>query len=87
MMPLGQVAPLALRQLAAWEEIAKDWATFDGADAEFPNVVVERCASCFGGIYRKTDDLGKTYAYTDAEVLALVVAHLRLAHADLDPDR
>lgn len=87
MLEPSVISSVALGQLAAWEDIARDWATVEGTDAEFPNVVMVRCASCFGGLYRGTDDTGRPYHYTPEQQLALVVAHLRQAHMDLDPDR
>ena len=86
MMPLGEVAPLAKTQLAAWEVIARDWPTVALKDPG-TQVRMERCGSCFGGIYRLTDDHGHAYRYTDEQKLAQVVAHLRQAHMHLDPDR
>jgi hypothetical protein len=87
MMPLGHVAPAALRQLAAWEALAADWATYQMADGENPMIFVERCGSCHIGIRRVTDEAGRAYAYQDGDRLALLVAHLRQAHQGLDPDR
>lgn len=81
-----RVNALAVRQLAAWEELARDWPTFQVLDVN-TGIWVERCASCLTGIWRHNDRDGKPYVYDDAERLALTVAHLRQAHADLDPDR
>ena len=80
MFPLGRVAPIAERQLAAWEALAAEWSSY----ADGP---VRRCVSCHIGILRTHDDSGAEYQYTDEQWLALVVAHLRQAHMDLDPDR
>lgn len=81
------INPVAVAQLAAWEKIARDWTFVEGIDSEFPNVAMLRCASCFGGIYRLTDDTGTEYRYSPEQQLALTVAHLRMSHLDLDPDR
>lgn len=80
MFPLG-LAPLAARQLAAWEELAHDWTGYLDEDE------VVRCASCHIGLWRIRDDHGTQYQYTDEQLLALKVAHLRQAHMELDPDR
>jgi hypothetical protein len=81
-----ELPPADAARLAAWEDLARGWATlrFYDVDAAAWN---ERCASCLGGIYRVTDPNGKPYPYSDADKLALVVAHLRQSHQDLDPDR
>jgi hypothetical protein len=91
-MSTRDLPPIAERQLAAWQEIAQDWPTVSVCDVEDKTddgegVWVERCVSCFGGIYRVTDPHGHPYPYSDADRLALVVAHLRQAHLGLDPDR
>lgn len=80
------LAPAAERQLAAWQELARDWATLRVLDVDC-GIWVVRCASCFGGIYRATDRHGHEYRYSDAEIGALVVDHLRRSHPGLDPDR
>ena len=90
MFPLRCLAPVAERQLAAWEAIARDWPLYEDGDCE-------RCASCHQNVIAVTDVLAPVeegtsrrpaaYAYTDEQRLALVVAHLRQAHMDLDPDR
>ena len=83
--PSGGVSPLATQQLAAWEDIARDWLTFQTRDGE-GLAWVERCVSCLGGLYRTTDDHGKPYKWTDDQRLAMIVSHLRLSHLDLDPN-
>ena len=78
--PSGGIAPIAQAQLAAWQALAADWATY-------PDGPCRRCASCGQAVYRIKDDHGSAYQYRDGEILALAVAHLRQAHPDLDPDR
>ena len=68
---------LARSQLAAWEAIATDWdMTADG-----------HCVQCGKGIALLTDQEGREYRYSYAQLLALTVLHLRNHHPDLDPDR
>jgi hypothetical protein len=85
MMPSGQLGVLAKMQLAAWETLAEGWATFQVLDVD-TGIYVERCASCFTSLWRHNDSTGAEYVYTDEQQRALVVAHLRLSHPDLDPD-
>jgi hypothetical protein len=80
------ISHVARDQLAAWEELARGWATVAMKDPG-TEVRVQRCASCWVGIWRITDEYAKPYRYTDEQKLALVVAHLRQAHMHLDPDR
>ena len=74
------VSNVALGQLAAWEDLARDWATYE----DWPCM---RCVSCHVNVYRIADDDDKVYSYTPDQRLALTVAHLRQAHMELDPDR
>lgn len=82
----GGVSPMMLQQLAAWEDIARLWVTCQIFDVD-EHAWVERCGDCMGGLYRTTDRFGKPYKWTDEQRLTMVVAHLRLCHLDLDPDR
>lgn len=75
-----QLAPLALRQLSAWEQIADTWETWLDAD-------VQRCGPCGKGLYLALDASGNWFRYTHEQILALTVLHLRNHHADLDPDK
>ena len=81
MFPLGHLAPLAVRQLAAWEDIARGWPSRPDADGK-----CQRCQACGVALYRLADDAGRPYRYGPGQVLAQTVAHLRQAHAELDPD-
>ena len=74
------LAPLAVAQLAAWEDIAREWTTY----ADPP---MRRCVSCHGGIWRETDGAGTAYRFTPEQQLAQIVTHLRARHSDLDPDQ
>lgn len=75
----GGLSPVAARQLAAWEDIARSWALYNDS-------ICFRCASCHIAVWRRVDEHGNEYQYTNEERSALIVAHLRQAHMDLDPD-
>jgi hypothetical protein len=79
MFPSGGIAPLAQQQLAAWEAIARYWPTVDDGSHE-------RCGNCGQSIRALADNCGRPYQYIPEQRLALTVAHLRQAHAELDPD-
>lgn len=82
MFPQGGIAPVARAQLAAWEEIAMDWALVTA-----PGEHHARCHSCGQSVIRLFDDRENIYEYSAEQRLALTVAHLRQVHPDLDPDR
>ena len=80
MLEPAKLSYLATEQLAAWEKLAANWPLYvDGPCG--------RCASCHVNVIRLVDEQGISYVYTDEQLLALKVAHLRQAHMDLDPDR
>jgi len=79
MMPLGELAPLAVRQLAAWEAIAAGWPVSLSGETW-------RCGDCTGPVALAVDGAKRTYQYTREQFLALTVLHLRNHHADLDPN-
>ena len=74
----GQVTPAAAAELAAWEALAADWPVYQEGPCA-------RCASCHMCVIRTHDGQGTAYAYSDANRLALAVAHLRQAHQNLAP--
>ncbi len=82
MFPSAGLAPLAQAQLAAWQDLAQTWPlTLDAAEGHI------RCGRCQQSVARLADDLGKAYSYWVRDWLAMVVAHLRQAHPEADPDR
>ncbi len=79
--PAG-LGALARVQLAAWQQIASAWPLYlDAAEGHM------RCCACTQSVARLTDDAHKAFSYTAGDWLALLVAHLRQAHPDMDPDR
>lgn len=80
MLEPPRISGLAVAQLAAWEHLAAGWAMYE----DWPCL---RCASCHISVMRLADDRNRAYTYTDEQRLLQVVAHLRQAHMDLDPDR
>jgi hypothetical protein len=71
------IAPLAVKQLAAWEAIAAHWRT------EVDDSGYLRCGECVQAIVRKTDDHGTHYELSAPEILAMTVAHIRQAHSEV----
>lgn len=79
MLEPPKIGVLATAQLAAWEKIADGWDGYEDGDQM-------RCGDCDQGMYRVMDDHQVAYHYSDGQRLAFVVAHLRQAHMNLDPD-
>jgi hypothetical protein len=76
----GQLAAVALAQLAAWEDIARGWVLVTAPGEEYA-----RCKRCGQAVIRLADDGSRAYTYTPEAKLALTVAHLRQAHPELGP--
>jgi hypothetical protein len=74
----GEIADVALNQLAEWEAIARPWPMERHIHNDRPSWC---CAVCDKTIYFVNDPRGEIYVYTDAEILALKVAHIRQAHS------
>ena len=69
----GEVHPMALHLLEMWQEIAKKWPVV------YRNGYM-RCRPCQQAIMRTLDDKGQEYQTSEAEELALRVAHIRQRH-------
>ena len=74
------IDPLALRQLAYWEHLAKDWPVYT-SEAGYV-----RCAYDDLAVWRTEDNQGQPYTWSPAEILAARVAHLRNHHPRIDPN-
>lgn len=72
----GEIHPIAKQQLAIYVDVAKDW-------PRYPDGRCVRCGKCDQSIYFRWDANGVRYAYQYEEITALVVAHLRQAHAEV----
>lgn len=86
------MSTLADMQLAAWEELARNWpvshdAQYSDARATSRRDRAYRCGACGLGVALAYDLADRRYQYTAEQWLALVVLHLRNHHANLDPDR
>lgn len=66
-------------QLIAWQKAARDWSFFIDQDGHV------RCGMDEISVWRLRDDHGQAYVYSDGELLALKVAHIRQCHAVLEP--
>lgn len=75
---MREISVLALRQLEAWEHLARHWSLYDESG-------YARCPFDDMAVYRSEDDSGSPYTWTEPQILAAKVAHLRNHHAELDP--
>jgi hypothetical protein len=72
------IAPLAQRQLAAWQAIAAKW-TIAKRDDQMA------CGKCDGAVMALADQHGTGYRISSDVILAAVVMHLRACHAEVEP--
>lgn len=71
--PQGTIAPVAMEQLRSYQARAREWQTW-------PDGRCRRCMECDENIYFTHDANGNGYNYTDDEINALTVAHIRQCH-------
>jgi hypothetical protein len=71
----GELADIAKEQLKVWQDRALDW-------PRYPDGRAIRCGKCDQSMYFTADIQGMVYSYTGAEILALIVAHIRQRHED-----
>jgi hypothetical protein len=89
--PPGEIAPVALEQLAMWENIARGWPVErhchdvynDDGKLICNGQPCWCCADCDKTIWFVNDPSGKIFVYADEEILALKVAHVRQCHAEV----
>lgn len=81
----GTIAQVALDQLAEWERIARHWPVERHChDSEQKKgQPCWCCAFCDKTIWFINDPHGNIYTYDAGEILALKVAHIRQAHAEV----
>ena len=72
------IAPLALRQLAAWQAVAAGWTATVAEDHL-------RCVACQASILAVGDPRGIRYMITSQMILDATVMHLRARHAEMEP--
>jgi hypothetical protein len=75
----GEIAPVAMEQLRAYQTVARTWKTW-------PDGRCQRCMECDENIYFTADAGGHLYSYTDDEKLAVTVAHIRQCHSEVVDD-
>lgn len=82
--PAGEIAPVALEQLAAWQALARRWPI----ERHCHDTETRKgqpcwcCGVCDKTIWFVNDPHGNIFVYSDDEILALKVAHIRQAHAE-----
>jgi hypothetical protein len=77
----GQIAEVALEELGHWQEAAQFWTMARHEHKGRPCWCCTICDPC-ETLWFVNDLSGKVYTYTDDEILALKVAHLRQCHPE-----
>lgn len=76
----GEIAPIALEQLAIYQRAAAEWPILayvrKGRECN-------TCGICDENIWFTSDQAGTKYRYTEEELSALKVAHIRQVHSDI----
>lgn len=75
------LAPLAVAQLGMWRACALQWPLYQEKNSHHV-----RCAQCAQSIIRVADSSNNTYDYTHDQRIALIVAHIRQAHAEVESE-
>lgn len=75
------LAPLAVAQLAKWRVYARQWPLYQEEGSAYV-----RCNSCTQAIIPIHDHRGHVYSYTSDQRIALIVAHIRQAHAEAESE-
>jgi hypothetical protein len=75
----GEIADVAKERLRKWEAFVANWPI----DLVFRNNRwCNICATCWQNIWFERDKNGVNYTYSDAEILALIVAHVMQVHSE-----
>jgi hypothetical protein len=77
----GTLHELAIEQLKKWQDIAQQWDTFEAPINGRQGIHCRRCSQT---IWFRTDMGGHVFLYTSDQILALVVAHIRQNHAEVN---
>lgn len=93
----GEIADIAIRQLAAYQLIAEGWGVYPvirreeytdnhGLTTYGPERECNICGVCEENIWFTSDPHGNKFTYSDDDILALIVAHIRQAHPEVTTD-
>lgn len=77
MIPQQPIPDRVLAELEGWQEMARMWPLRFCLEDPYA-----RCEACDQAVIRLIDDHGLSYRYTNAELVALAVAHIRQVHGD-----
>ncbi len=79
----GEIADIARLQLENYQALALVWPTTNVYRDQRHCVVCSECRQC---LWFRLDKNGQEYLYSDDELQALKVAHIRQLHAEVIPD-
>lgn len=75
--PQAPIPERVTRELEGWQELARMWPLRFSIEDPYA-----RCEACDQAVIRLIDGQGNGYHYTNAELLALAVAHIRQVHGE-----
>jgi len=76
----GEIADVAWAQLKPYREAAQTWPVYKHYE---DNRHKNKCRVCSQNIYFDKDEDHNPYDYSDEEILALIVAHVRQCHSKI----
>jgi hypothetical protein len=81
----GEIAPIAFDQLRPYREAAQTWPVYNEMrDGETMGPRwVHACRICTQAIWFNSDENKVAYDYSEEEMLALIIAHIRQCHSKL----
>ena len=86
----GTVAQVAWDQLKPYQIAAQSWPVYQ--EMRYDEAIerqrwVHACRVCEQGLWFNSDENQDPFDYSDAEILTLIVAHVRRSHADMVNDK
>lgn len=83
----GEVAEVAKKELRKYQRMAELWSVYVDYESDQISKVRHptRCKKCDQALWFLRDKEGKGYTYTDDEIQALTVAHIRQRHPEVKP--
>jgi|SRR5215472_17721121 len=80
----GEIADIALQQLRPYQVAAETWPI---VHTTRDNRSVNLCRECYENIWFDSDIHDVPYTYSEEEIQALIVAHIRQAHERMISDQ
>jgi transcriptional regulator len=84
----GEIHEIAKEKLRAYENAADTWPLYEYVRIDINGYARtgKDCRLCDQTVYFITDDQGRGYSYSHAELRALITSHIRQVHSKLVDD-